>query len=285
VEKHLPEFKGMWVIESRDGHKGRRLVRPERPITIRDLLTHTSGMYGQVPELLKNLYRNFDRPLAEVVAIGSQAPLDFQPGTRWQYSNIGIAALGRIIEVLSDQPYEKFLAARIFEPLGMKDSFLFLPPDRHNRLASLYSLQDGKLKKADRGGFRKGARFSMPEGGMYSTAMDMATFYQTMLNGGTYNGRRILSKATVQMMTTVHTGDLQAGGPGMGYGLAWAVVREPRGALALQSLGAYGHGGAFGTYGWVDPGKDLVGVFMVQQPNSADARNAFVVLANAAIAE
>lgn len=285
VEKHLPEFKGMWVVESRDGEKSRTLVRPERPITIRDLLTHTSGMYGQVPEPLRNLYRDFDRPLSEVVAIGSQTPLDFQPGTRWQYSNIGIAALGRIIEVLADQPYEKFLAARIFEPLGMKDSFLFLPADRHGRLASLYRLEDGKLKKVDSDIFRKGSKFSMPEGGMYSTAEDLGAFYQMMLNGGAYKGRRILSKATVQMMTAVHTGDLQAGGPGMGYGLAWAVVKEPRGALSLQSIGAYGHGGAFGTYGWVDPNRDLIGVFMVQQSNSGDARNAFVALANAAVVD
>jgi CubicO group peptidase (beta-lactamase class C family) len=135
-------------------------VRPDRPITIRDLLTHTSGLCGQVPEPLRNLYRDFDRPLSEVAAIGSQAPLDFQPGARWQYSNIGIATLGRLIEVLSDQPYEMFMAGRIFEPLGMKDSFLFLPADRHDRLASLYRLQDGVLKKVDADGFRKGATFS-----------------------------------------------------------------------------------------------------------------------------
>jgi CubicO group peptidase (beta-lactamase class C family) len=285
VEKHLPEFKGMWVVEERDGEKSRTLVRPRRPITLRDLLTHTSGMYGQVPEPLRDLYRNFDRPLSEVVAMGSQAPLDFQPGTKWQYSNIGIATLGRIIEVLSDEPYEKFLETRIFQPLGMKDSFLFIPSGRYERVASLYTLEKDKLKKSDFDIYRKRARYSMPEGGMYATAADLAAFYQMMLNGGTYQGKRILSRATVDLMTQVHTGDLAAGGPGMGYGLAWAVVREPLGALALQSVGSYGHGGAFGTYGWVDPKRDLVGVFLVQQPASAEVRNAFVAMVNSAIVE
>ena len=153
VEKHLPDFRGMWMIDAQDGDKTRALKRPSRPITIRDLLTHTSGLYGPHPPSLADRYEH--KTLAEVVAMGSQHPLDFEPGTKWQYSNIGIAALGRIIEVVGDQPYEKFLESRIFQPLGMKDSFFFPPPDRHARIASVYALEDGKLKKSTSDSFAR----------------------------------------------------------------------------------------------------------------------------------
>jgi CubicO group peptidase (beta-lactamase class C family) len=290
VEKYLPDFKNMWVIESREGDKNgdtkRTLRRPSRPVTLRDLLTHTSGMYGMPPETLDEAIARKTRTLADVVTLASQKPLDFDPGTKWQYSNLGIATLGRIIEVVADQPYEKFIESRIFQPLGMKDSFFFLPADRQHRLATVYILDKGKLKKADWDFAGNGAKYPFPEGGMYSTALDLASFYQMMLNGGSYNGKRILSRATAEMMTEVHTGELQAGhSPGMGYGLAWSVVRTADGTLPLTSIGAYGHGGAFGTYGWVDPKKDLVGVFLVQQPDVSTERSAFMAMAASAIAE
>ena len=290
VEKYLPDFKNMWVIESREGDKNgdtkRTLRRPSRPVTLRDLLTHTSGMYGMPPETLDEAIARKTRTLADVVTLASQKPLDFDPGTKWQYSNLGIATLGRIIEVVADQPYEKFIESRIFQPLGMKDSFFFLPADRQHRLATVYILDKGKLKKADWDFSGNGAKYPFPEGGMYSTALDLASFYQMMLNGGAYNGKRILSRATAEMMTEVHTGELQAGhSPGMGYGLAWSVVRTADGTLPLTSIGAYGHGGAFGTYGWVDPKKDLVGVFLVQQPDVSTERSAFMAMAASAIAE
>lgn len=293
IEKHLPEFKGMWVIESKEGDKARSLVRPTRAITIRDLLTHTSGMYGNPPAAFKDLKTWMGMTLAQVVAIGSQQPLDFQPGTKWQYSNIGIATLGRIIEVVGDQPYEKFLENRIFQPLGMKDSYIFPPSEKFERIASCYTLENGKLKKMGEdtlgGGallYRKGAKYAFPEGGIYSTASDLVAFYQMTLNGGTYNGKRILSKPTVDVMTAVHTGDLTAGhSAGMGYGLAWAVVRDPLGSLSLplNSIGSYGHGGAFGTYGSVDPRKDLIEVFLVQRPGADTERNAFMAIAGSSI--
>jgi CubicO group peptidase (beta-lactamase class C family) len=290
VEKYLPDFKNMWVIESRESDKNgdtkRTLRRPSRPVTLRDLLTHTSGMFGMPPETLEEAIARKTRTLADVVTLASQKPLDFDPGTKWQYSNLGIATLGRIIEVVADQPYEKFIESRIFQPLGMKDSFFFLPADRQHRVATMYVLDKGKLKKADWELSGIGAKYPFPEGGMYSTALDLASFYQMMLNGGTYNGKRILSRATAEMMTDVHTGQLQAGhSPGMGYGLAWAVVRTADGTLPLTSIGAYGHGGAFGTYGWVDPKKDLVGVFLVQQPDVSTERSAFMAMAASAISE
>ncbi len=291
VEKHLPEFRGQWMIVSAEGDT-RTLKHPSRPITIRDLLTHTSGLYATLPPSFNNLKTWMSMPLSQVVAMGAQQPLDFEPGTKWQYSNIGIAAAARIVEVLADQPFEQFLAARIFQPLGMKDTYIFPPAEKHDRIASCYTLENGKLKEMGEdtlgGGalkYRKGAKYSLPEGGLYSTAADLAAFYQMMLNGGTYNGKRLLSTSTIKVMTGLHTGDLKAATPGVGYGLSWAVVRDPMGSLSLPltSVGTYGHGGAFGTYGWVDPKQDLLGVFLVQRPGASDERNAFMAIGASAI--
>jgi CubicO group peptidase (beta-lactamase class C family) len=296
VEKHLPEFRGLWLNDGKTGDKERRQVRPSRAITLRDLLTHTSGMISNPPEGIKELYTRMDLTLAQAVAIYSQQPLDFEPGTRWQYSNPGIATLGRIVEVVSGLPFEKFLEERIFQPLGMKDSFLFPPSDRIDRIAMVYKLVDGKLQRSggdilggDPARYRKGAKYSAPEFGMYSTASDLAALYQMMLNGGTYNGKRLLSRASVEVMTAPHTGNIEPAGhsPGMAYGLAWTVVRDAMGTLQLQSEGTFGHGGAFGTQGWIDPKKDLVGVFLIQRSGggTSEESNAFKAMSAAAIAE
>lgn len=295
VEKHLPQFRGMWMIDARvpfpdkAGDRERALKRPSRAITIRDLLTHTSGMpeYGP-PESMGELYTRMHYTLAEAVTMFSQQPLEFEPGTKWQYSNTGMATLGRIIEVVADQPYERFLEERIFKPLGMIDSFFFPPDNKKDRIASLYANRDGKLVNYGPGVLRKGARYSMPEGGLYATATDMAAFYQMMLNGGAYNGKKILSKASVDTMTMVHTGDLPISHNAYaGYGLGWSIHKAPGASLSLSSKGTYSHGGAFGTYGWVDPAKDMVGVFMVQLlPATVEPlRSAFLSIANSAVTE
>jgi CubicO group peptidase (beta-lactamase class C family) len=295
VERYLPEFRGQWLLESRDGEKTRNLKRPSRAITIRDLLTHTSGMAAMPPECIGNLLSDFSMPLAAAVALYSQQPLEFEPGTRWKYSNPGIATLGRIIEVVSGQPYESFIAERLLAPLGMKDSFFFPPEEKISRIAMLYRSEKGTLKRAgaealagDPAKYRKGAKYPCPECGMYSSASDLAAFYQMVLNGGTYNGRRLLSRTSVELMTALHTGELTAGhAPGMGYGLAWAVVRQPEASLTYRSIGTFGHGGAFGTEGWVDPKKDMIDVLLIQRSEggSDEERNALYSLAAAAIAE
>ncbi len=294
VETYLPEFRGMWVNEPGATSKERRQVRPTRPITLRDLLTHTSGMPGSPPAGIATLMSTMNLPLADAVLIYSQQPLDFQPGTRWQYSNPGIATVGRIIEVTSGKPFEKFLEDRIFQPLGMKDSFIFPPAAKTDRIAMVYDLENGKLKRAGSGLlggdpalYRKGARYSGPEYALFSTAQDLAVFYQMMLNGGVYNGKRLLSQASVDLMTRLHTGDIDPAGhrPGKGYGLAWTVVKDPIGTLALESIGTYGHGGAFGTEGWIDPKKDLVGVFMIQRDSGGGTEevDTFKILAASSI--
>lgn len=289
VEKHLPEFRGTWVIDG-DADGERRLVRPKRPITIRDLMTHTSGLPLNPPPGIGELHGALHKTLEQVVLVVSQQPLAFQPGTRWQYSNTGIAALARTIEVLSGMPYEKFLEARIFAPLGMKDTFTYPPEDRFGRMPTAYILKDGKPLKytSDPLGegamkFRQGARYPLPEGGLYSTANDLFVLYQMMLNHGQYNGTRILSRSSVDTMTRLHTGNLAAGGPGMGYGLGWAVARDS--AAAPLSEGTYGHGGRYGTYAFIDPKKDMIGIFLIHREGGSDERNAFVNLAAAAVIE
>ena len=290
VERHLPEFRGQWLLVS-EGGGTRVLTKPARPITIRDLMSHTSGMGAAAPGI-GDIMVKMDRTLADACLIYSQQPLEFEPGSKWQYSNVGIAILGRIIEVASGMPFEKFLETRIFEPLGMVDSHIFLPASKQSRLAPVYKLDNGKLVRAgadilagDPLAFRKGAKYPGPEHAMYSTAWDLAQFYQMMLNKGTHSGRRLLSATSVDIMTRLHTADLKAGhNPGTGFGLTWEVTRNNQGMLTGQSIGTFGHGGAFGTYGWIDPAKEVVGVFMIQlSGNGTPARDAFVGMANAAV--
>jgi len=292
VEDHLPEFRGQMVVVSEENGV-RTLRKPSRPITIRDLMTHTSGLGPAAPGIGDIMVR-MDRTLAEACLIYSQQPLLFEPGTRWMYSNTGIAVLGRIIEVRSGMSFEKFLETRIFQPLGMTDTHVFLPAEKRPRLAPVYTVKDGRLVKAGPdilGGdplkFREGAKYSGPEHSLYSTAWDLAQFYQMMLNGGQWNGKRLLSPASVAMMTQVHTGNLTAGhNPGTGFGLTWEVTKDPAGTLTGQSIGTFGHGGAFGTYGWVDPQKQLVGVYLMQLAGRPQPmRDAFITMANAAVRE
>jgi CubicO group peptidase (beta-lactamase class C family) len=292
VEDHLPEFRGQMVVVGEENGV-RTLRKPSRPITIRDLMTHTSGLGPAAPGIGDIMVR-MDRTLAEACLIYSQQPLLFEPGTRWMYSNTGIAVLGRIIEVRSGMSFEKFLETRIFQPLGMTDTHVFLPAEKRARLAPVYTVKDGRLVKAGPdilGGdplkFREGAKYSGPEHSLYSTAWDLAQFYQMMLNGGQWNGKRLLSSASVAMMTQVHTGNLTAGhNPGTRFGLTWEVTKDPAGTLTGQSIGTFGHGGAFGTYGWVDPQKQLVGVYLMQLAGRPQPmRDAFVTMANAAVRE
>lgn len=289
VERHLPEFRGQMVRDA-DG----KLRKPARLVTIRDLMTHTSGMAGMPPASTPELYQKMDLPLGDAVRIFAQQPLEFDPGTRWLYSNPGIATLGRLVEIHSGMAFEKFLEERIFKPLGMKDSHIFLPVEKQARLALIYHPEGEKLVRGsgksyggDAAAFRKNAKFSAPEYGLYTTATDLAAFYQMMLDGGVYRGKRYLSKASVDVMTMVHTAGITAGhSPGMAFGLTWEVVKEPMGALTMRSIGAFGHGGAYGTYGWVDPQKKLVGVFLIQSDGGGGggaARDNFMSVAGAAV--
>jgi CubicO group peptidase (beta-lactamase class C family) len=297
VEKYLPEFRGQMLISGRNSDGTIVLKKPSRPIVIRDLMTHTSGLHGGPPEGLKDIDQKMDRSLAEAVLAYSQQPLDFEPGTKWQYSNNGIAVLGRLIEVTADEPYERYISERILQPLGMKDSFFFAPADKTGRIAMVYRRENGKLVRAgaealggDPALYREGAKYPAPEFGLYSTAEDLSHFYQMMLNGGTYNGRRYLSRQSVDLMREVHTGNIQPAGwiplGGSGYGLAWEVMRDPISQLMMMPAGTYGHDGAFGTKGWIDPKDDLIRIMMIQGANGTDDfRDAFMQIAGTALVD
>jgi len=286
VEQFLPEFKGMKVnpcTESLAG-QGCEPVDAARPMTVLDLMTHTSGLPGQGAQGSGPF-----QSLAERVSVGAHVQLVAQPGTKWIYSQIGYAALGRVIEVCSGTSYEKFLAGRLFQPLGMKDTSFFLPAEKQGRLAAMYSLDAaGKLVRA-LWPPEPAVKVPEPEGGALTTASDMARFYQMLLNKGTLNGKRILSAAAVAAMTTNQTGDLAnvEFSPGLGMGLSFGVVKDVAGTFRYQSIGAFAKGGAYRTYGWGDPAKDMSGILLFQRTNGdgdmAAEITAFSILANAAI--
>jgi CubicO group peptidase (beta-lactamase class C family) len=264
VEKYLPEFRGQMVISER-GKNRLVLVPPARPITLRDLLTHTSGLAAYPPGLA-DLYQKRHYSLAEATLAVSQRPLEYEPGSRWSYNNPGIDTLGRIIEVVSGTSYEDFLTQRIFKPLGMKDTTVRPDSTQQQRIAEIYARQNGKLvpEKSLLIGAPERSRHPIPAGGLYSTGPDMARFYRMMLSGGSLDGQRILSPQSVAEMTRVHTGDLKCGfTPGMGFGYGFAVVRQPEGITARLSPGTFGHGGAFGTQSWADPKRDLFVILLI----------------------
>lgn len=278
VEKYLPEFQGQWLI-AESGNDRRVLVRPARPITLRDLLTHTSGL-SDVPT---------PRPhstLAELVMGYAQQPLKFPPGSRWEYSNAGINTLGRIVEVVSGQPYAAFMRRRLFQPLGMKSTTFWPTPAQAKRLAKSYKNKaGGGLEETDiyfiQGPLSDRDRAPFPAGGLFSTAADVARFYQMMLNDGSWHGKRLLSSASVALMTHTQSGDIKTGFvEGMSWGLGFQVVREPQAVTEMLSPGTFGHGGAYGTQSWADPQRGLVLVMMIQRaglPNgdASDMRRVF----------
>lgn len=280
AEKYLPEFKNLKLnpCGTLAGYNC-STVTPSRPVNILDLMTHISGLPGSAPAGGAP-----PATLAERVAAVSRATLLFEPGTAWNYSNIGIAALGRIIEVVTGEPYDRFLEERIFQPLEMKDTFFLVPPGKANRVASVYTYEPDGLKRVP----MAAPKFPAPEGGLFSTAGDMARFHQMLLDKGMLNGRRVLSAAAVEAMTTSYTGTMKAGfAPGVGHGFGFEVVREPLGTYRYNSIGSFVKGGAYRTYGWVDPAKDLVGIIFMQRTNGggdvADEINRFMAMAAAAI--
>jgi CubicO group peptidase (beta-lactamase class C family) len=273
VEQYLPEFKNLRVVTNQ-GPDAQRLREPEHAITIRDLLTHTAGFTDAAPGEIKDYRQLMNVPLDEVVRQLAKEPLLFQPGTAWSYSSAGIEVLGRIIEVCSGQKYEDFINERILRPLKMQDSFFFPPPDKVARIAMVYVGKDGGLVRApgsilggDPAKYRKGAVFPAPGWGLYSTAEDLLHLYRMMLNGGVYEGHRYLSPFSVHLMTESHTSEIHPKGwmRGSDYGLAWEVVTDPMGELAGHTIGSYGHGGAFGTQGWIDPNNQLISIMLIQR--------------------
>jgi CubicO group peptidase (beta-lactamase class C family) len=285
VEKYLPEFKGQKLnpCGSRVGYHCKP-VTPVRPVDIEDLMTHTSGLPGS-PGAGEG---GPPKTLADLVHAGAKTELMFEPGTQWSYSNIGYSALGRVIEMISKQPYDEFMMRRLFRPLEMADTFFFVPKEKEGRVAAVYTPTGDRLRREQIAFPQRGSNIAMPAGGLFSTAADLLRLEQMLLNKGTLNGKRILSAAAVELLTTSQTGEIEAGwAPGMGHGLGFEVVRKPAGMFRYNSIGTFAKGGAYRTYEWVDPAKDLVGVLMMQRTHGEDDAfdeiNRFMTLAAAAI--
>jgi CubicO group peptidase (beta-lactamase class C family) len=261
VEKHLPEFKGQKLVKSKSADET-VLVRAPRPITLKDLATHTSGLPGGPPAGLADLYSKRHRTLAEAAIAYSQMPLEFAPGAKWAYCNAGIDTLGRVVEAVSGKSFEAFLQERLFDPLGMKDTFFYPTEATLPRIAKLYrKAGDGLAPEKNFLGTPVGGKFPLPAGGLYSTAPDIARLCRALLAGG-----GPLSAASLARMTAVQTGDLKCGfTDGIGMGLGFQVVKEPKGVTETLSPGTYGHGGAFGTQYWIDPVRRTFAILMVQR--------------------
>ncbi len=293
VEDYLPEFKGQLVEERLPN--GNTVTRPPANLPrVWNLMSHTSGLAGDPDGALSDNPRTLRVSLTDAVRFYGQEHLQFDPGTRWRYSNMGIATLGRIIEVISGQSYETFLRTRILDPLGMKDTFIFPTEPRKDRIALVYKHVDGKLVRAgdevlagDPAKYRAGAIYPAPEFGIYSTAPDLLKFYQMLLDGGVSGGRRFLSKQSIETMTQVFTPNVHPSGwlGGTGYGLTFEIINQPEGTLLLHSPGTFGHGGAFGTEGWIDPKNDLIRIALVQlsDGSSASVRSVVMQIGEAAV--
>ena len=231
-----------------------------REITIRDLLTHTSGLVSggiSATEAAKMPRKPTDA-LADYIPRLAAVPLAFQPGSRWTYSpGAGFDTLGRVVEVISGQTFDAFLRQRIFEPLGMKDTFFYPPDDRLPRVATIYQRTPEGLQKAPDQRVTPNKYFS-GGGGLMSTAEDYLQFGQMLVNGGQLNGKRLLSPTTVELMSSIHVKDTFPGRPaGRSWGLSVQVISDPIAAAMRVSPGSFGWDGAFGTHFWVgSQGKD-----------------------------
>ena len=302
VSKYIPSFKNPQILDQFNKADSSYTVKPAKDeITIRQLLTHTSGIgYAAIGSPESNaIYAKNNIPsgigtpdykLADVITRLGRMPLLHEPGEKFTYG-LSSDVLGYLVEILSGKSLDSFLSERIFEPLGMKDTYFYLPENKKNRLLKLYSQdEDGKLIKAqNRPGFRpdfpnENGTFYSGGGGLASTALDYAIFLQTFLNGGQYNGKRILSPAVIRMMIQNQIGDVDAGQSK--FGLGFSITTEKEAALLPVSVGSFDWGGMFGTTYWADPKEKIVALLMTQKyPNSVrgEMRDKYKVLVYQAI--
>jgi len=278
VAKYIPEFAALKTPSGKPAN-----------LTITQILTHTSGLGEATGPAAQQA-----KTLADLVPIWLAAPMQYEPGAQWKYTQSGINAASRIVEVVSGMTFDVFVQKRIFDPLGMTATTFYPTPDQRARLATAYARnkQTGVLEPAPpRADYGPRDRPPQGNGGLYSTAPDYARFCRMLLNGGTLDGRRYLSAAAMKLLMTPQTGDLPTGffqtealgnrGTNYGWGLATSILRTPHdGVASMLSPGTYGHGGAWGTQAWIDPVKNVAYILMVQRsnfPNSdaSDVRGAF----------
>jgi CubicO group peptidase (beta-lactamase class C family) len=279
VYQYIPAFKDVKVLDSSPNSE-RRLIDPKRPISIRDLLTHTAGLsYGfddnfYIDDLYrKNMWDKMDRnpnlTLADMVAEIAKIPLVFHPGTNFRYST-AVDVLGYLVQVVSGMPFEDFLKQRIFDPLGMPDTAFYVPSEKVDRFTVVYGPEEkGGLKVSEA---IKGSRYLNPPkapsggGGLVSSTYDYLRFCQMLLNHGEFEGVQLLGRKTVELMTLDHlpAGVDCFGNPHEGFGLGVSVMRDLAKSQNLGSVGNYGWGGAANTNFWIDPKEDLIGILMLQ---------------------
>ncbi len=273
---YLPEFKDVKVY----GANG-DLIAPKRPITVRDLMSHTSGLtygaFGNTPVDMQ--YRaasllDGKSSLADFVKKLSGLPLLYQPGERWNYS-VSTDVLGRLVEVLSGGTLDEFMRQRIFKPLGMNDTGFDVPAGKIDRFTVNYQWDNtGKYVIADhpsKSRYGQPATFYSGGGGLVSTTNDYLRFCLMMLNGGTLNGVRLLSPKSVQLMTMDHTAKAQKPnigvvlGDGSGFGLGFRVITDPAANQRIGSVGTYDWSGMASTAFFIDPKEHLIGIIMTQK--------------------
>lgn len=278
LSRYLPEWKEMQVAVA-NSSGGYTLEPARREITLRHLLTHTAGMsYGNgvaasawAQASIQGWYfADREEPVRDTIARMASLPLDAHPGEQWIYGyNTDI--LGAVIEQVSGQDLASFFATEIFAPLGMNDTHFYLPANKRGRLATVYRPADGGVEAIpetngmqSQGLYDEGPRQSFSGGaGLLSTASDYAKFLQMTLNGGELNGTRLVSRKTIELMTTDHLGDI-AFQPGQGFGLGFSIATDLGLRGTLGSEGEYAWGGAYHSVYWVDPVEDLLVVYLTQ---------------------
>jgi CubicO group peptidase (beta-lactamase class C family) len=266
VSKHLPELANMNVLvvkKDDDGNETFEEVPAEREITTRDLLRHTSGFtYGFFGDsevdkrYLKAGVLRTGETIAEMVNKLSKIALKHPPATRWEYS-VSTDVLGRLVEVVSGQRFDEYLAKNIFEPLDMTDTFFSVPQEKQDRLAQMYSPDGDKLKPSESIRSRRfvnQTKFFSGGGGLCSTPRDYLRFCQMLLGEGELEGARVLKPETIKTMTTNQLDDSIERREGFDFGLGFAISPE----------GRYSWGGAAGTRFWIDPENQIIGQFMTQ---------------------
>ena len=285
ISKYIPSYANEKVIDKFNANDSTYSTVPaKRQITVRDLLTHTSGLgYAQIGDKISNaLYAKNnitagvnvqDDNLSNAMSRLGTLPLIHQPGEKFTYG-LNVDLLGELVEIWSGKTLEEFFNQRIFVPLGMNDTYFNLPQSKANRLVNMYSEDStGVLQKQKAGALGMNVNYPLVKKGYFSggaglssTAMDYAIFLQMMLNNGIYNGKRLLSRNTVRMMTMNQIGDLNAGADK--FGLGFAVVTEKSSAAFPSQAGTYSWGGAFKTSYWVDPKEKMIVIFYRQLTNT-----------------
>jgi CubicO group peptidase (beta-lactamase class C family) len=269
VSQYLGNFKSQKVVvRTGEGADEYYLVPAEREVTIKDLLTHTSGVgSGGISSSAGSALFNtrHEVGLAWVDELGA-APLEFQPGSRWAYSaTAGFDILSRSVEIASGQDFNAFLRQRVFAPLGMDDIVFWPNDDQRQRLVTSYVVNDGKLELRNNPDSMSGEIFFSAAGGLMASAEAYAQFGMLLAQGGELNGVRLLGTRTMELMRSPFLDDTLPGrNPGEGFGLSVRVVTDPLKMNSLLSEGSFGWSGLYGTHLFVDPQEEVVGLLMIQ---------------------